>query len=104
MADPVKFAEAIARHYSGERHLGLVVLFDNVDKRTRDQQLKIFEAAQWFKDVTKGLILVNLRDSTFEAHKDEPPPMRSSTPLTSTSNRPGSPRSSGNASNSFWTI
>ncbi|TGQ41174.1 hypothetical protein [Mesorhizobium sp. M00.F.Ca.ET.216.01.1.1] len=73
MADPIKFTEAIARHYSGERHLGLVVLFDNVDKRTREQQLKVFEAAQWFKDITKGLILVNLRDSTFEAHKDEPP-------------------------------
>jgi hypothetical protein len=45
MDDPQRFSEAIARHYSGERRLGLVVVFDNVDKRSRDQQLRIFEAA-----------------------------------------------------------
>ncbi|HWK95327.1 MAG TPA: type I restriction endonuclease [Pseudolabrys sp.] len=71
--DAVKLSECIARHFSGEMHLGLVVVFDNVDKRSRDQQLAIFEAAQWFKELTKALVLVNLRDSTFEAHRDEPP-------------------------------
>lgn len=71
--DAPKLAECIARHYSGEKGRGIVVLFDNVDKRSREQQLKIFEAAQWFKDITKSLVLVNLRDSTFEAHRDEPP-------------------------------
>jgi GTPase SAR1 family protein len=71
--DAPKFAACIARHFSGEKGQGIVVLFDNVDKRSREQQLKIFEAAQWFKDITKSLVLVNLRDSTFEAHRDEPP-------------------------------
>ncbi|TYO65571.1 hypothetical protein FXV83_16705 [Bradyrhizobium hipponense] len=71
--DPVKLAEAIARHFSGEMSLGIVIVFDNVDKRSRDQQLAIFEAAQWFKELTKSLVLVNLRDSTFEAHRDEAP-------------------------------
>jgi GTPase SAR1 family protein len=71
--DPVKFAECIARHFSGEMNLGIVIVFDNVDKRSRDQQLAIFEAAQWFKELTKSLVLINLRDSTFEAHRDEPP-------------------------------
>lgn len=70
---PTEFAKCVSRYYSGERGLGIVVVFDNVDKRDRDQQLAIFEAAQWFKDVTRALILVNLRDSTFEAHRDEPP-------------------------------
>ncbi len=36
-------------------------------------QLAIFEAAQWFKDLTRALVIVNLRDTTFEAHRDEPP-------------------------------
>lgn len=36
-------------------------------------QLAIFEAAQWIKDLTRSLIIVNLRDTTFEAHRDEPP-------------------------------
>jgi GTPase SAR1 family protein len=71
--DSVKLAECVARHFAGEMHLGIVIVFDNVDKRSRDQQLAIFEAAQWFKELTKSLVLVNLRDSTFEAHRDEPP-------------------------------
>lgn len=44
-----------------------------MDKRSRDVQLAIFEAAQWIKDLTRSLIIVNLRDTTFEAHRDEPP-------------------------------
>lgn len=68
-----EFAKCIARHFSGEKGFGIVVVFDNVDKRSRDLQLAIFEAAQWFKDLTRALVLVNLRDSTFEAHRDEPP-------------------------------
>jgi GTPase SAR1 family protein len=71
--DPVKLAESIARHFGGEISLGIVIVFDNVDKRSRDQQLAIFEAAQWFKELTKSLVLINLRDSTFEAHRDEAP-------------------------------
>jgi GTPase SAR1 family protein len=68
-----KVVEAIARQYTGEKRFSLVVVFDNVDKRSRDVQLAIFEAAQWFKDITRALVIVNLRDTTFEAHRDEPP-------------------------------
>jgi len=68
-----KVVEAIARQYTGEKRFSLVVVFDNVDKRSRDVQLAIFEAAQWFKDLTRALVIVNLRDTTFEAHRDEPP-------------------------------
>lgn len=72
-ADPERKVQAISRHFSGERRLGIVIAFDNVDKRSRDVQLAIFEEAQRFKELTRGLVLVNLRDSTFEAHRDEPP-------------------------------
>jgi len=68
-----RVAEAISRHFSGEKRKSLVIVFDNVDKRSRDVQLAIFEAAQWFKDLTRALVIVNLRDTTFEAHRDEPP-------------------------------
>jgi GTPase SAR1 family protein len=68
-----KIVEALSRLYSGERRFTIVVVFDNVDKRSRDVQLAIFEAAQWFKEITRALIIVNLRDTTFEAHRDEPP-------------------------------
>ena len=73
IGDSTEFARCVTRHYSGEKGLGIVIVFDNVDRRSRDQQLAIFEAAQWFKDLTRAFVIVNLRDSTFEAHRDEPP-------------------------------
>lgn len=73
MNDKERFAEALARHYAGEQGQGLVVVFDNVDKLSTDRQLAIFESAQWFKNLTKSLVIVNLRDVTFETHRDEKP-------------------------------
>ncbi|PZO53483.1 MAG: hypothetical protein DCF16_06725 [Alphaproteobacteria bacterium] len=67
------YARAIARHVSGDRGDTLVVVFDNVDKRDRDQQLKIFELAQWFRAETRALIILALRNETYERHKHEPP-------------------------------
>lgn len=71
--DKEKVVAAISRNYTSEKHFGLVVIFDNVDKRSRDVQLAIFEAAQWFKDLTHALVIVNLRDTTYLAHRDEKP-------------------------------
>jgi hypothetical protein len=73
MEDNEEIVCSISRHYSGEKRVGLVVVFDNVDKRSRDVQLAIFEAAQWFKELTRALVIVYLRNTTFEAHRDEPP-------------------------------
>jgi GTPase SAR1 family protein len=73
MDDNEKFAGALSRYYAGQQGQGLVVVFDNVDKLSTDRQLMIFESAQWFKDVTKSLVIVNLRDVTFETHRDEKP-------------------------------
>ncbi|MDV4155885.1 hypothetical protein [Rhizobium brockwellii] len=73
MDDNEKFVSALSRYYAGERGLGMVVVFDNVDKKSTERQLAIFESAQWFKDLTKSLVIVNLRDVTFETHRDEKP-------------------------------
>ncbi len=71
--DSQKFAEALARYFAGDQGKGLVVVFDNVDKLSTQKQIDIFESAQWFKNLTKSLVIVNLRDVTFEAHRDEKP-------------------------------
>jgi hypothetical protein len=73
MANNEALMRAMSRHFIGEKRKGIVVVFDNVDKRSRDLQLEIFEGAQWLKDLTNALVIVNLRDTTFEAHRDEKP-------------------------------
>lgn len=73
MADPVTFARAVARHVSGDRGKYIAVVFDNVDRRNRENQLSIFQTAQWFRRQTQSLCLLCLRDETYETYKNEPP-------------------------------
>lgn len=73
MEDPKIFAKALARCLSGDRGYTVLIAFDNVDRRQRDSQLKIFQVGQWFMNETKSVCLMTLRDETFETYKDEKP-------------------------------
>jgi hypothetical protein len=54
--DKEKIVSGITRRYPGERRIGLVIVFDNMDKRSRDVQIAIFDGAQWFKELTRALV------------------------------------------------
>jgi GTPase SAR1 family protein len=68
-------AKAIAhsRFCSTERNKLLIVVFDNCDKRTRNEQLLMFEAAQWLRREIRTLVILPLREETYDNHRDEPP-------------------------------
>jgi GTPase SAR1 family protein len=66
-------ALAYCRFCSTERGKLLIVVLDNCDKRTRDEQLLMFEAAQWLRREFKTLVVLPLREETFDNHRDEPP-------------------------------
>lgn len=68
-----QYAKCIARYFGAESRKRLVVVFDNLDKRNEQTQIELFEVAQWFKGLTSSLIIVSLRDTTWEAHKKTPP-------------------------------
>lgn len=71
--DPRRLTQGIARYLQGDRGENLIVVFDNVDRRETASQLIAFEAALWFIDQTRTLVILQMRDSTFEAYKNEPP-------------------------------
>ncbi|MBO6717772.1 MAG: type I restriction enzyme HsdR N-terminal domain-containing protein [Rhizobiaceae bacterium] len=73
MSKPEVFAKNLARCIAGDRALILVVAFDNVDRREREAQLKIFQTGQWFMNMTKSVCIMTIRDETFEVYKDEKP-------------------------------
>jgi hypothetical protein len=73
MSDHTVYAKALSRYLGGDKGLNLVFAFDNVDRFDRESQLKIFQTAQWFKNVTKSFCIVSLRDTTFETYKSLPP-------------------------------
>lgn len=71
--DSKKLTTSIARYIQGDRGENLIVVFDNVDRRESSAQLAAFQTALWFMSQTRAMVILQLRDSTFEAFKDEPP-------------------------------
>ena len=71
--DQLKFAQCLARYLCASSGRLLVVALDNCDKRTRDEQLLMFEIANWVQEQFRCLVLLPIRDVTYDAHKSEPP-------------------------------
>ena len=72
-ADAQRFAKSLCRFLSGDQRKAVVAVFDNVDRRDREQQVRIFQVAQWFRSETRAFCLDSLRDETYEQYKGEPP-------------------------------
>jgi hypothetical protein len=71
--DPVKLARGVCRHLQGDRGEVIIAVFDNVDRRDVDNQLAAFQLALWFMDQTRCLVILQMRDTTFETYKNHPP-------------------------------
>lgn len=71
--DPVKLALGISRHLQGDRGEIVIAVFDNVDRRDVENQLAAFQLALWFMDQVRCLVILQMRDTTFEAHKNDRP-------------------------------
>jgi hypothetical protein len=71
--DSIVFAQCLARYVCGGPGKLLIVALDNCDKRTRDEQLLMFQIAQWVRTEFRSLVILPLRDVTFERHRHEPP-------------------------------
>jgi hypothetical protein len=57
---------------SGPNRL-LVIVLDNCDKRNSDEQLTMFQLAQWVQSEFRCLVILPLRDVTYDLHRHEPP-------------------------------
>jgi energy-coupling factor transporter ATP-binding protein EcfA2 len=71
--DSLTMAKAIARYMCGSRKLLLVIVLDNCDKRSRDEQLTMFQLAHWVQNEFRCLIVLPLRDVTYDLHRHDPP-------------------------------
>lgn len=73
MHDPESLASGIIRYHSRDRNVPVVAVFDNADRRDRDQQLRVFQVVQWFRMQNQCFCILSLRDETYDAYQDEPP-------------------------------
>jgi len=71
--DPEICAECLSRYLQGDRGGTIVAVFDNVDRRDTEEQLITFQLALWFMSQMRCLLILQMRDVTFERFKNEPP-------------------------------
>ena len=53
-------------------HIPIVVL-DNCDKRNKAEQLLMFEVAQWLRKQYQCIVILPMRDVTYDTYRNEPP-------------------------------
>jgi len=61
------------RYCCGDKGKLCIIALDNCDKKTRDEQLLMFEAAQWLQREFRALVILPLRDETYDNHRAQPP-------------------------------
>ncbi len=71
--DRSETAKAVERFVCTDRAKLLVIALDNCDKRARDEQLLMFQVAQWVQNTFRCLVILPLRDITYDLHRHEPP-------------------------------
>jgi hypothetical protein len=64
---------ATLRYFCNDKGRLPVVILDNCDKRSLEDQLLAFEVASWLKETLKALIFLPIRDTTYDNHKKEKP-------------------------------
>lgn len=72
-ADRHLAAQAHIRYCCGDKGKLCIIVLDNCDKKTRDEQLLMFEAAQWLQREFRALVILPLRDETYDNHRAQPP-------------------------------
>ncbi|MET3135355.1 energy-coupling factor transporter ATP-binding protein EcfA2 [Oxalobacteraceae bacterium GrIS 1.11] len=71
--DPQINTIAHIRYCCGNSNRLLVIVLDNCDKRLRDEQLLMFEVAQWLQAEFRALVILPLREETYDNHRSQPP-------------------------------
>ena len=71
--DPEITTRGLADYVLGSRQDALIVVMDNVDKLSLDEQLNAFELSLWFMALTKAFVILQMRDETYERFRDRPP-------------------------------
>ncbi len=64
---------AIICHLFDSRNILLICVLDNCDKRSRDEQLLMFEVANWLRTKYNLMVFLPLRETTYDIYRNEPP-------------------------------
>lgn len=60
-------------HFVYSHNKELIITLDNSDKRNLEEQLLMFEVANWIKDSIKAIVFLPIRDTTFDLYRNQKP-------------------------------
>ncbi|NOH76884.1 RNA-binding protein [Vibrio crassostreae] len=72
-ADEELTTQAYIRFCCAERGKTLIVALDNCDKKEVGDQLLMFQVAQWLQASFRCLVILPLRDETYDNYRSQPP-------------------------------
>lgn len=73
MKDKDLTLKCLLRYISVKYKKDCIIVLDNVDKGSTQDQLLMFQVAEWFRTQYSCLVVLPLRDSTYNTHKSTPP-------------------------------
>jgi hypothetical protein len=73
LSDKIRYFYCLVQYFFVNKNKLLIIVLDNCDKRSRDEQLLMFEVANWLKDSFDLMVFLPLRESTYDLYKNEPP-------------------------------
>ncbi|MDR2590195.1 MAG: hypothetical protein LBC71_04315, partial [Oscillospiraceae bacterium] len=72
--EDMNFTLSCLIEYVDVKHgMSFVFVFDNVDQGSNKDQLLMFQVAEWFRNKFNRLVLMSLRDTTYNEYRTAPP-------------------------------
>lgn len=65
--------ESLIRYIKEKHNKTCIFVFDNVDQGNFDKQLLMFQVSEWFRNKFLSLVMLTLRDTTFNEYRTIPP-------------------------------
>lgn len=73
LRDEALFLEALLKFLKNDYGMLPIIVLDNCDKRTKEEQLLMFEVAQWLRTTYNCIVILPMRDTTYDLYRYEPP-------------------------------
>ncbi len=73
LSDSSLYLDALLNFLKNDYGMLPIIVLDNCDKRTKDEQLLMFEVAQWLRTTFSCIVILPMRDTTYDVYRYEPP-------------------------------
>lgn len=73
LADNTEYLKALLCYLKESQRTLPIIVLDNCDKRNKEEQLLMFQVAEWMRTMFRCIVILPMRDSTYDLYRNEPP-------------------------------